>query len=98
MQFLSDDGKLGAVGRLSGVIPDPQTFEAMFMLEGHPGWAPGGAVDPETSRGAIVLIGVLFPTDMIRAKFVFCDSHAGDRSESGDKFRFPLKLGKGGRK
>ena len=98
VQLLSDDSKLGAVRRLSGVIPDPQAFEAVFMLEGNPGWAPGGAIDPETARGAIVRIGVLFPTDMIRAKFVFCYSHAGDRCESGDKYRYSLKLGKGGRK
>jgi hypothetical protein len=96
VQLLGDDGKLGGVSRRSGVIPDPQTFKAMFMLERYPGRAPGGAVDPKTTRSATVLIGVLLPTDVIRAKFVFCYSHAGDRSETGDKFRFPLELGKGG--
>ena len=70
----------------------------MMVFEGHPSRSPGGAVDPEATRGAIVLVGVLLPTDVIREKFVYCYSHAGDRSESGDKFRFLLELGKGGYK
>ena len=41
VQLLGDDGKLGGVSRRSGVIPDPQTFKAMFMLERYPGRAPG---------------------------------------------------------
>ena len=96
VKCLGDEGQLGSVGRRGGVIPDPQTFEAVVVFEGHPSRSPGSAVDPETPRGAIVLVGVLLPTDVIRAKFVFCYSHTSDRGKSGDKFRFSLELGKGG--
>ena len=95
VKCLGDEGQLGSIGGSGRVIPDPQTFEAVVVFEGHPSRSPGSAVDPETPRGAIVLVGVLLPTDVIHAKFVFCYSHTSDRGESRDEFRFPLELCEG---
>ena len=88
VKFLGDEGKLGSISRRGGVVPDPQTFEAVVVLEDHPGGAPGGVVYPETTRSATVLVGVMLSTDVIRAKLVFCYAHTGDRSESGDSTVF----------
>ena len=96
VKFLGDESKLGSISRRGGGMPIPQTFEAVFVLEGHPGGSPGGAIDPETTWGATVPVGVILTTDEIRAKFAYRYAHAGERSESGYEFGFPLKLCKSG--
>ena len=58
VKYLGDEGKLGSISLRGGVVPNPQTFKAVVVFEGHPSGAPGAPVYLKTSRSATVLVDV----------------------------------------